>query len=160
MSAWILDKSVQNETWWYMTPTPLPFDVTVQHEWSPWGSHIFRSIKRSSFNKGMGGKKQTQGVYLMFLMGNEKLKMGFRFICRITKKTKKKNNTCRSPDMMKSKSWKYYPAGKNNIMLVLLVTSQLPWNVPQYLYVSLCWNFTFLRLHFQIYVDNAVLDVC
>lgn len=52
----------------------------------------------------MGGKKQTQGVYLMFLMGSEKLKMGFRFICRITKKTKKKNNTSRSPDMMKSKS--------------------------------------------------------
>lgn len=75
----------------------------------------------------MGGKKQTQGVYLMFLMGSEKLKMGFRFILSNNKKKQnKKKNTSRSPDMMKSNSWKYYPAGKNNIMLVLLVTSQLP----------------------------------
>lgn len=69
------------------------------------GVHIFfEALNAVASIKGWGEKKQTQGVYLMFLMGSEKLKMEFRFICRITKKTKKKNNTSRSPDMMKSKS--------------------------------------------------------
>lgn len=70
------------------------------------GVHIFfEALNAVASIKGWGGKKQTQSVYLMFLMGSEKLKMGFRFILSNNKKKQnKKKNTSRSPDMMKSKS--------------------------------------------------------